>query len=111
MCRLDRYHGGDCGGTAVTYMKENSTLDWESNSGNTGFEMVGKYTVVKTSGVDKVVHGKSRKLAGKRADDSCEQHPHLRGGQKQRHMQRSWRRIGWTENMVSPRPMEECFKV
>lgn len=61
MCGLDRYHGGDCGGTAVTYMKEDGTLDWEGNSGNTGFEMIGKYIVVKTSGVDKFVHGKSRK--------------------------------------------------
>lgn len=59
--RIRQIPGGDCGGTAVTYMKEDGTLDWEGNSGNTGFEMIGKYIVVKTSGEDKFVHGKSRK--------------------------------------------------
>lgn len=66
--------------------------------------------VIKTSGVDKVAQEEDRESEGKRAVDSSEQHPHLRGAQKQRHVQRSWRKVGerW---VVSLRPREECFDV
>lgn len=66
--------------------------------------------VIKTSGVDKVAQEEGRESEGKRAMDSSEQHPHLRGAQKQRHVHRSWGKVG-ERGVVSLRPREERFDV